>query len=149
MSIKITGNLARAGEILSDLLVSQYEDEHNLTVAELYKLKVLDSIYLAVTSSVTQLGITAKASSGFRTKKINKLAGGSSTSQHLSMEAFDLHFFDKEGNIITGIDNMEEIAQFIDNNFSDIIQQMFWYDWGIHIGIATSRKRLKKVRGQR
>jgi len=148
MSIKIIGVLAEANGF-SDLLVSQYEDEHSLTITELYKLKILNSVYLASISSVVGLDITAKASSGFRTKKINKLIGGSSTSQHLYFEAFDLHFSNEKEERIMGIDNTEVIAKYIDSQIGDIIQQMFWYDWGIHIGIATSRKQLKKIRGER
>ena len=148
MSIKIIGALSSSNDILSDLLVSKYKDEYNLKAFEGFKLNMLNNIYLNIKFLMSGTGITPVISSGFRTPKINKLDGGSSTSQHLYFEAMDLHFY-KNGKRITGVDNMKEIANIIDEMFEDIIQQMFWYDWGIHIGIATSRKRLKKVRGAR
>jgi len=147
--IKITGKSERLSSIYSYLLVSNYDDTYELTTKDIYKLTRLEDLFFQISKYVTtKKDITIKVSSGFRTKKINKLAGGSSTSQHLYFEAMDLHFY-KKGKEITGVENMKEIASIIDEMFEDMIQQMFWYDWGIHIGIATSRKRLKKVRGAR
>jgi hypothetical protein len=152
MSIKILGiygNDTFFVENYKYFFQSKYEDEYELTYKDFHKLDMLYNLYDSINLYLYDKSkIDVRVSSGFRTKKINKLVGGSPTSQHLHFEAMDLHFY-KNNKRIRGHEVMEGIAELIDEVFSDFIIQMFWYDWGIHIGLATARTKITKRRGAR
>lgn len=77
-----------------------------------------------------------RISSGYRSPKLNKLVGGSSTSQHMTGEAADF--------IVVGVDNYE-VADYIRKNllFDQLILE--YYGGGnvgwIHVSYSRSRNR--------
>lgn len=151
MSIEVTGKFNQEffDKYYGDFFVSKHNDTHKLTIQEFYKLNRLNEMYYDIKSFLmNDKDIVARIGSAFRTEKINELIGGSKTSQHLFFEAIDLHFY-KNGERIRGHEETKKIADMIDNLFGDMIQQMFWYDWGIHIGLATARTNITRRRGAR
>jgi hypothetical protein len=83
-----------------------------------------------------------RISSGYRSSGLNRLIGGSTTSQHSSGEAIDI---DMDGTDITN----KEIFDYIKNNLS--FDQLIWEfgtdkspDW-VHVSYESSGKQRKQI----
>ena len=123
------------------ILVSNHTDViENLTDKMIYRLIILRERLYDITAAIKELfGVDTVCSSGGRTKKVNKLVGGSSSSQHPDFKALDLNFY------INGVrtrdkDTIEMIFAFLSGFLDGMWIQMFKYSWGIHIGFVDSER---------
>ena len=143
---------------LRDYFTSHHKDEIILTDAMISKLDILDYIKSTIEVILTDLGLVddVKVSSAVRTWQthlqiyahLNKYRKVKlkvpKDSQHLHFEAIDLHFY-KDGKRIEGKD-LAPIYETIVSTLGDSFVQILSYSWGIHIGLATSRTKVKFAR---
>lgn len=94
-----------------------------------------------------KLNIPLFISSGYRSEKVNALAGGSKTSQHLQGSAADIQIFDKTK---TNTDLFNIIVSMVKNNEIQIGQVIWEFgetepNW-VHVSLPTSRHRNEILR---
>lgn len=94
-----------------------------------------------------KLNIPLYISSGYRSEKVNALAGGSKTSQHLQGSAADIQIFDKTK---TNTDLFNIIVSMVKNNEIQIGQVIWEFgetepNW-VHVSLPTSRHRNEILR---
>lgn len=94
-----------------------------------------------------KLNIPLFISSGYRSEKVNALAGGSKTSQHLQGSAADIQIFDKTK---TNTDLFNIIVEMVKNNEIQIGQVIWEFgetepNW-VHVSLPTSRHRNEILR---
>lgn len=133
---------------LEDVLVSSHHDVlENITDNMMYRLIILHENLSYIDNMVHDaFGLNVKCSSGLRTKKTNKLIGGSKSSQHLDGKALDLHFYLNDERIWEK-STIEMVFVFLADILDGQWIQMFIYDWGIHIGYADGiRYRIRRIK---
>lgn len=83
-------------------------------------------------------------SSGYRDLLVNKLVGGSQTSQHLKGEASDNNFYevDENGKLVRWITPIEVARVVIELNLP--IDQMILYNNFVHLSHTTSKENRKQ-----
>ena len=134
----------------SHLLVSSHYDLwEDVTDEEIKSLINLDKSFREIKKLVwNRFGLITKISSCVRSLLTNTKIGGSKSSQHMFLEAFDLHFYKIDGKTrVYEKKILLEIFEAIDEKFGKKIVQLFRYSWGIHVGFFTERKQVTYRRG--
>lgn len=138
---------------LHQFLVTHSNEEVEITKDIMDKLYILGKVYLEIREFIkAKTGMTCDIGHAFRTVKRNIEIGGAAGSQHIFCEAIDLHFYksDKDGDtgrnytehgIPMGKRVFPQLAEQIYENFKDKLEQVCYYDWGVHFGIKTVRSR--------
>ena len=138
---------------LKDFLKTESTEEIEVDKKMIDSLYLLGKIYFEIAEYVrAKTGMIAKIGHAFRTLKRNQEIGGAAASQHMFCEAMDLHFYKNIKQLDLGrayvehnlpLDKREfpQLAEHIYEAFKDKIEQVVFYDWGIHIGIKTVRSK--------
>lgn len=131
------------------VLPSKHRDVvNNATDSLIFKLITLQNNYYDIKYFIyKKFNVIVMVGSGYRTQKINKLAGGSKTSQHKDAKALDLHFFEINGDRIRGRERLLKFYDAIEDEFGIFIIQMFLYEWGIHLGFFDECRKVSYKRG--
>ncbi len=126
-------------EDLDTMLPSRHKDTITLTDTIAVKLHTLRDFLnsIRVLMNLTQpTHIRVNVNSGYRTPKINRLVGGSRTSQHMQATAMDLSFTHEDGTRCSHRE-LQAIAAIILKHYGNTIRQIIVYKTFIHIGLAT------------
>lgn len=143
---------------LKDFLKTESIEEIEVDKKMIDSLYLLGKVFFDVAEFVkAKNGMIAKIGHAFRTVKRNIEIGGAGASQHMFCEAIDLHFYKNVKQLDLGrayteynlpLDKREfpQLAEQIYDAFKDKLEQVVFYDWGIHIGIKTARsKKMLKI----
>lgn len=138
---------------LKDFLKTESIEEIEVDKKMIDSLYLLGKVYFDIAEFVkAKNGMIAKIGHAFRTPKRNKEIGGAGASQHMFCEAIDLHFYKNvkqldlgraytEYNLPLEKREFPQLAEQIYDALKDKLEQVVFYDWGIHIGIKTARSR--------
>ena len=138
---------------LHQFLVTESNEEIEVTQDMMDKLYTLGKVFLEIRDFIkAKTGMICVIGHAFRTVKRNIEIGGAGGSQHMFCEAIDLHFYKSDKDADTGRNYTEhnlpmgkrvfpQLAEQIYDNFKDKLEQVCFYDWGIHFGIKTVRSR--------
>jgi len=128
-------------------MVSKHYDEIVLTDTQMYRLLDLKDFFTKVYSVVKtiDLAIEPQVNSGYRSFKINKLVGGSPSSQHPDFKALDISFW--RGNVqITGLE-LRGLCMEINKVIGNSILQLICYETFIHMSLYDAdRPDIKRLR---
>lgn len=150
-------------DIFKEFLISSHHDTlknvDDKFVAKMFNLINVKEMIVSILKEYYHTSISVYVSSGLRTPKIHKaiykaineselkrgelkLTRMPADTQHFWLEAFDLHFY-IGGKRIKGKE-LIAIFDIIDKYLGFLFQQLLLYPaWGIHFGLATSRKQYR------
>lgn len=119
-----------------------------LGISNMPPQKAIDNLRLAASKVFEPIrlhfGVPIFVSSAYRSPALNKAIGGSSTSQHMEGEAFDIDMDGRGGKVTNAM-----IFQYIKDNLE--FDQLIWEfgtdtnpDW-VHVSYETSGKQRKQI----
>ena len=136
--------IAKFTKEFKPILVSYFSDSIFLKDADIIKGRQLLFLLKTINNFLPK-NIICKVNSGKRTKYINKKVKGARLSQHPFWEALDLHFY-IDGKRIYSKEVLKGFYKLIIELLSDALQQVILYPTFVHIGLATSRRKVTKRR---
>jgi len=124
---------------LSELVYSDIAIKHNINnMPDINSLDcMLDLIFYCLQPLRDKLQKPVKITSGYRNKRVNKLAGGKDTSRHTKGQAVDFH--------VDGM-TVKQVVEFIKNSGIEFDQLINEYDKWVHISFVKDKNRKQILR---